>query len=82
MVRTQIQLHEKQVALLKKMAAADHTSMAEIIRQSIDFYARTKYEAIDEQRRSRAIAAAGQFRSGVKNLSISHDMYLTEAYDE
>ena len=38
MVRTQIQLPEEQVALLKKMAAAEHKSMAEIIRQSIDFF--------------------------------------------
>ncbi|MCX5847590.1 MAG: ribbon-helix-helix domain-containing protein [Deltaproteobacteria bacterium] len=35
MVRTQIQLPEEQVAMLKKMAAAQHKSMAEIIRQAI-----------------------------------------------
>ncbi len=43
MVRTQIQLPEEQVAILKKMAEADHKSMAEIIRQSVDFFAKAKY---------------------------------------
>jgi len=38
MVRTQIQLPEEQVALLKKMAAAQHESMAGIIRQAVDFF--------------------------------------------
>jgi hypothetical protein len=81
MIRTQIQLHEKQVAMLKKMAAANHKSMAEIIRQSIDFYAKAKYEDTDKQRRNRAIAATGQFSSGVNDLSASHDAYLAEAFD-
>ena len=80
MVRTQIQLPEEQVAMLKKMAAVEHKSMAEIIRRSVDFFAKTKYEGGEEQRRRRAMAAAGQFRSGVKDLAASHDAYLTEAF--
>lgn len=79
MVRTQIQLPEEQVAMLKKIAVADHKSMAEIIRQSIDFFTKAKYGE-EEPRRKRAIAAAGQFRSGVKDLAVSHDAYLTEVF--
>ena len=82
MVRTQIQLPEEQVAMLKKMAAADHKSMAEIIRQAVVFFAKAKYGEGEEQRRKRAMAAAGQFRSGVKDLAVSHDAYLTEAFSE
>jgi len=82
MVRTQIQLHEEQVAMLKKMAVAEHKSMAEIIRQSVDFFAKAKYGGIGEDRQRRAMAAAGQFRSGVKDLAASHDSYLTEAFGE
>ncbi len=33
-----------------------------------------------EERKRRAIAAAGRFRSGLANLSTDHDHYLTEAY--
>ena len=80
MLRTQIQLPEEQVALLKKMAAADNKSMAEIIRQSVDFFAKSKSLDADVQRRKRAIGATGRFRSGIKNLSASHDDYLAEAF--
>jgi predicted transcriptional regulator len=80
MVRTQIQLPEKQVALLKKMAVAQHESMAEIIRQAVDFFAKAKKEGDDAQRRKRAMAAAGRFRSGVNDLAVSHDSYLTEIF--
>ena len=85
MVRTQIQLPEEQVAMLKEMAVAEHKSMAEIIRQSVDFFAKAKYGKYggeEEQRRRRAMAAAGQFRSGVKDLAASHDSYLTEVFGE
>jgi hypothetical protein len=43
MVRTQIQLPEEQVAMLKKMAVAQHKSMAEIIRQAVDFFGKAKH---------------------------------------
>jgi len=82
MVRTQIQLPEEQVALLKKMAAARHESMAEIIRQAVDFFAKAKYEEIEKQRRKRAMAVTGRFRSGVKDLAASHDSYLTKIFSE
>jgi len=81
MVRTQIQLPEEQVAMLKKMAIAQHKSMAEIIRQAVDLFAKAKYGG-EEQRRSRAMAATGHFRSGVKDLAVSHDSYLTEVFGE
>ena len=82
MVRTQIQLPEVQVVLLKKMAAAQHKSMAEIIRQAVDYFAKAKQAVGEEQRRRRAMAAAGRFRSGVKDLAVSHDSYLTEIFGE
>ncbi|KIE17483.1 hypothetical protein DS62_03065 [Smithella sp. SC_K08D17] len=82
MVRTQIQLPEKQVAFLKKMAVAQHESMAEIIRQAVDFFAKAKNVVDDEQRRKRAMAAAGRFRSGVNDLAVSHDSYLTEIFSK
>ncbi len=82
MVRTQIQLPEEQVILLKKMAVAQHESMAEIIRQAVDFFAKAKYGKEEEQLRRRAMAATGRFRSGVKDLATSHNSYLTEIFGE
>jgi Arc/MetJ-type ribon-helix-helix transcriptional regulator len=82
MVRTQIQLPEEQVALLKKMAVTRHESMAEIIRQAVDFFSKSKQEEGNEQRRRQAMAAAGRFRSGIKDLAASHDSYLTEIFGQ
>jgi hypothetical protein len=82
MVRTQIQLSEEQVAMLKKMALVQHKSMAEIIRQAVDFFAKAKLGVGDKERRRRAMVAAGNFRSGIKDLAVSHDSYLTEIFGE
>lgn len=78
MVRTQIQLTEKQATVIKKMAKVKHVSMAELIRQSIDNMA--KMGVVDEERRKMAIAAVGRFHSGVSDISAKHDKYLAEAF--
>jgi len=80
MVRTQIQLTEEQSRTLKKIAAQRHLSMAELIRQGIDFYLQACGTVNQEQRRQRAIEAAGRFRSGQRDLSEKHDEYLAEVY--
>jgi hypothetical protein len=80
MVRTQIQLTEEQSATLRKIAAKRNISMAELIRQGIDFYLRTCGTIGQEERRQRAIKAAGQFHSGKTDLSEKHDAYLAEVY--
>ena len=59
MVRTQIQLPEGQVAVLKKIAASQNSSMAEIIRQSIDYYVKSKHSDKTIQQRRRAMTVAG-----------------------
>jgi predicted DNA-binding protein len=35
-----------------------------------------------DERRQRALAAAGRFRSGKSDISINHDKYLEDAYSE
>ncbi len=82
MIRTQIQLKEEQVRVLKKLAAARGVSMAELIRQSVDALIRssTGIGISDEERRRRAIAAAGRFRSGRSDVSSDHDRHLVEAF--
>jgi hypothetical protein len=80
MVRTQIQLTEEQSRTLKQIAARRKVSLAELIRQGIDFYLKAGGTANQEQRRQRAIEAAGRFRSGQTDLSEKHDAYLAEVY--
>jgi predicted DNA-binding protein len=82
MVRTQIQLTEQQVQRLKAMARARGISMAEMIRESVDKFLASP-EVVDlEERKRRAIAAAGKYRSGLPDLATNHDQYLAEAYAE
>ncbi|NLJ24969.1 MAG: CopG family transcriptional regulator [Firmicutes bacterium] len=80
MVRTQVQLTEKQVKALKRLAVMENTSMAEIIRRSVDAYLESKQIVSDEEKITRAKAAVGRFHSGVGDISIRHDDYLGEDF--
>lgn len=82
MVRTQIQLTEQQSTKLKELAAEYDVSTAELIRRAVDrFISTTGPEQIsDAEQRRRALEFVGKFSSGIKDLSINHDLYLAEAY--
>ena len=77
MVRTQIQLTDEQASLLKKRAAEEGVSLAEIIRRGVDIYLQSTRAVSDEIRRQRAIRAAGRFSSGRGDLAEGHDNYLS-----
>jgi predicted transcriptional regulator len=79
MVRTQIQLTEEQAAKLKRIAGKKQQSMAEVIRQAIDNFVSSANYMNREDRRKKALAAAGRFRSGVHDLSEQHDKHLVDA---
>lgn len=80
MIRTQVQLTEEQARALRNLASARQVPVAELIRQSVDTLIRSLGEIGDEERRRRAIAAAGRFHSGVSDISTKHDDYLAEAF--
>lgn len=80
MVRTQIQLTERQTAALKKIAAARHLSIAELIRQAVDTLIRSGAAIDTEEKRKRALAIVGRFKSGKRDISREHDKYLAEAF--
>lgn len=80
MIRTQIQLTEEQHQSLKELAAARRTSMAELIRQSVDQLLHSSKGISLEERRKRAIEIAGKYRSGQTDISTNHDKYLAEIY--
>ena len=81
MVRTQIQLTEEQSQALKRIAASEGKSIAELIRLSIDSMLRSRSTVSEDEKRQRAIAAAGKFSSDDKDLSNEHDRYLSEAFE-
>lgn len=80
MVRTQIQLTERQARRLKQLAAARGRSMADLIRVSVDALLAEPDAIDDDVRRERAIAAAGRFRSGAGDLASAHDRHLADAF--
>ncbi len=82
MIRTQVQLKDEQVRALKELAAARGASMAELIRQSVDAFVLASRGVDEEERRRRAIAAAGRFRSGRSDVSSEHDRHLAEAFGQ
>ena len=80
MIRTQIQLSEKQAKALKDLAARRNVSVAELIRQAVDEHLRAAGSIDPDERKRRALAAAGRFHSGLTDLSTAHDRYLAEAF--
>ncbi len=83
MIRTQIQLEETQYHALKELAMHQRTSVAELIRRAVENFLETSDWVSEQERRRRAIAAAGRFRSGVGDIAEKHDEYLAQIlYEE
>ena len=81
MVRTQIQLSEAQAQALKEMADERDVSMAELIRQAVDRWLEAEHLISRDERKRRALAAAGRYHSGLTDIAEDHDRYLAEAYE-
>ena len=80
MVRTQIQLSEDQARRVRQLAAAQHVSIAEIVRRSVDLYVGQDGDTDMAERRRRALAVVGKYAAHVPALGRNHDKYLAEAF--
>lgn len=80
MLRTQIQMREDQIKKLKRLASAQHRSVADLIREAVDNFIAVKGGVDIKERQKRAFAAAGRFHSGLTDLSGDHDKYLIEDF--
>jgi hypothetical protein len=80
MIRTQVQLTEEQAHALKEIAHRENASVAELTRRAIDQWLQTTGTIPASERRRRALAVVGRFRSGQTDVSERHDDYLAEAY--
>jgi hypothetical protein len=80
MVRTQILLTEQQAQELRKRAAAERRSMADLVRDSVDTMLGAGAGSERDHAKARALAAVGRFRSGVPDLGTRHDDHLAEAW--
>lgn len=77
MIRTQIQLTPTQAAALKALSARTGLSIAELIRRGVDRLLDSGEIDVAERRR-RAMAVVGRFRSGLSDVAERHDAYLAE----
>ena len=82
MVRTQIQLTAEQAKKIKRIAASRGVSMAQVIREAVDGAIRSGAGTVSEERRKRAVEIVGKFRSGKKDVSRKHNVYLAEAWSK
>ena len=73
MIRMQIQLDERQSRTLREQAALEHASMSEIVRRAVDSWLAGHARPRMDERRRRAIAAAGRFVSGEQDIAERHD---------
>jgi hypothetical protein len=78
MIRTQIQITPEQARALKRLAAREGKSVAELIRISVNEMLRMGGIQDPDDLRRRAIAAAGKL-NGPENLAADHDNFLAEA---
>jgi len=80
MIRTQIQITPEQARALKRLAAKEGKSVAELIRISLDSMLRAGGLRDQDSLRQRALAAAGKL-NGPADLAAKHDDYLAEAME-
>ena len=80
MLRTQVQLTREQLQALRLRATKQNVSIAELVRRAVDAFVRSDVAPTHEERRRRALEAAGRFGSGKKDVARRHDKYLAEAY--
>jgi hypothetical protein len=81
MIRTQIQITPEQARALKRLAAKEGKSVAELIRISLDGMLRAGGIKDQTDLRRKASAAAGRL-NGPINLAERHDDYIAEAIDQ
>jgi hypothetical protein len=81
MIRTQIQITSEQARALKRLAAREGKSVAELIRISVDSLLRAGGIKDYEVLRRKASEAAGKL-NGPETLSANHDDFLAEALDQ
>jgi len=81
MRRIQVQLTEEQERRLRRKANSSGRSLARVIRDAVDRYV---VEDDREARIQRALAAMGRYsdRAGATDMSVNHDRYLADAYEE
>lgn len=79
MVRTQVQLSPAQAEAVKRYAAEQGISMAEVVRRSLEAFLDGCLKPTPEELRRRAMRISGIAQGGPSDIAERHDDYLSEA---
>ena len=79
MVRTIIQLTEKQAKELRQRSKKEGVSVSELVRQGVDII--LSKPSLDDETWRRAMEAVGFADLGIRDLSERHDEYFAEALE-
>jgi len=79
MVRTQIQLTEKQAEALHRIARQRRVSVAHLVREGVDRVLAQPQPVDREELVRRALSVVGKFHSGLTDVARNHDDYFVEA---
>jgi hypothetical protein len=83
MVRMQIQFTEPEVEALRREASERRVSISALVRMAVDESLLRQRPAVGlDERKRRAKAACGRFRSGLADVSVRHDDYFADSVDE
>ena len=82
MIRTQVQLTDRQIQALRRASAATGRSVADLVREGVERYLAGHSELGREERIERAIKVAGRFSSGLTDVSANHDRHLAEVFGQ
>ncbi len=78
MVKTQVQLAEKDLAELRRLAAQEEVSVSELVRRGVKQILTAHQKEAPSERWRRARELAGKFHSGKHDIGRRHDDYLAE----
>ena len=76
MAQIELDLTDEQMATLRALAEKRGVSVAQLVRDEVAHLIRGTAPPHDDEKRRRAIAVAGRFRSGCGDLATRHDDYL------
>lgn len=69
-----MQLEDRQLEALRKLAAQTGRSIVDLIREAVDVYLARRRNI------GRALGVAGKFASGLSDVSSEHDRYVAGAF--
>lgn len=82
MPKIEIRLSEAKSRRLRELAAEQSKSVDELILEAVARLLQRSGSPYSEERKRRALSAAGRFRSGDHAIARDHDHHLGRAYED